>query len=859
MTIAKEIRDRDCSLCKLCQTAEVVCQIGYGAENADIMVVSKMANSKTYQMDLELELREMGLKAKDIFFTQAIKCRTFDQNASNKDIKTCKTYLDQEIDRVRPKFILALGNEALLATVGHSGITKYRGRVYDHPSGAKVIATISPASVKRNPGQRPGYMADLRLFSNLVLGRASGIPKPNYAIVDTREKLEALKRALALTKELYWDVETVSDYYKPEGRIVSLSGTCILSTPSGPKRFVFALPLYHPESPWRRKWRAVLRHLQPELEKIKRVTAHNGSYDTKWLRWLGIDIKFTFDTMLALHLLNENIQKGLKPACQSRLGVEPWGIDTKNLLEKPLAAILEYNVLDTWYMYHLKQQLKEELKQQPRLARIMKYVMMDGVNDLVGSEMRGIWTDVERLKERTPIMRKKLEDIEKKILVEVGLNIDPEHYTPLMANTELDVSPINGWKVNGWPVQKVLKTRGPVYAEPNFNASKFARWMLFEHLGLPILERGKEKQDGSEGEPSMAEGVLLQLKDHHPVVPLLLERVGYQKTLSSFFEPYHELYDENHRIHTNFKMAGTVTGRLSSGKNDEDKISAVRGDKTRGVNLQQVPRDAFVRGVFGAPPGWSFVEADYSQVELRVVAYLSRDRTMLYLYKTGADIHTATASNVLGIPLSQVTKDDRKKAKAVNFGFVYGMGWRKFIKTAFEKYGAVFTEDEARAVRAAFFEQFAGLQPWHAKQRRLVNQYGRVQSPIGRIRHLPDIYSPDEGVRAEAERQAINSPVQSFGSDMAVVSMVEINKRFRKEKIRGHCVGLVHDAINFEIRDDHVAKALPIIKDTMQDMSIMERKFGIHVDVPIIADLKVGQHWGDAREITEDEVYNWAA
>jgi DNA polymerase-1 len=187
------------------------------------------------------------------------------------------------------------------------------------------------------------------------------------------------------------------------------------------------------------------------------------------------------------------------------------------------------------------------------------------------------------------------------------------------------------------------------------------------------------------------------------------------------------------------------------------------------------------------------------------------------------------------------------------------MGWRKFIATAFEKYDAVFTEAQAKAVREAFFKQFDGLLPWHSRQRRLVREYGRVQSPLGRIRHLPDIFSPDEGVRAEAERQAINSPVQSFGSDLAVISMIEINKRFKAEKIKGHCIGLVHDAINFEIRDDYLSLALPIIKDTMEDVSIVRRKFGVHIDVPIISDLKVGQYWGDAREVEPEEVYNWAS
>lgn len=840
-----DIQDSNCSLCKLCSTADTVCELGYGPKNPSIMVVSKMANSRDWQRDLELELTEMGLDLSEIYFTQALKCRTFDQDASNADIKACRTYLDKEIDLLRPRWILALGNEALLATIGRSGITKYRGRIFDHPSGAEVIPTISPSAVKRNPGQRPGYLADVRLFVNRTKGRSSGIPAPRYSVIDTRPKLDKLKLALSMTDELFFDVETVSDYYKDDGRIVSLSATGIIDTSSGPKRYVFALPLYHPESPWRRKHRAVLNYLTPELNQIPKNTAHNGPYDVKWFKRYGINPNFTFDTMLAIHLLNENVQKGLKPQAQARLGVEPWGIDTRNLLEKPLPQILEYNVLDTWYMYHIKQQLLEELAAQPRLMRVFKFIMMDGVNELINSEMRGIWIDVDRLNSRTPEVEAKLTQIEKEILAKAGLSDGDKWLTPDTPKG-----------IKSWPVQKVLKTRGPVYAEPNFNASKFARWMLFDHLGLPILERGKNKPDGSPGDPSMAEGVMLSLKSHHEVVPLMLERVGYQKIMSSFFGPYQELYDEEHRIHTNFKLAGTVTGRLSSGKNDQDKISAIRG-KLRGVNLQQVPRDPLVRGVFGAPPGWSFVEADYSQIELRIVAFLSRDSTMLHLYKTGADIHQATASDVLGVPQSQVSKEDRKKAKAVNFGFVYGMGWRKFISTAFEKYELTFTDLEAQAVRTAFFDHFAGLPAWHSKQRRLVNRYGRVESPIGRVRHLPDIYSPDESVRAEAERQAINSPVQSFGSDMAVMSMVEINRRFRELGIQGHCVGLVHDAINFEIRDDYLGVALPIIKDTMQDMSLLQRKFGVHVDVPIIADIKAGRYWGDARELSEEEVYNW--
>jgi DNA polymerase-1 len=300
-----------------------------------------------------------------------------------------------------------------------------------------------------------------------------------------------------------------------------------------------------------------------------------------------------------------------------------------------------------------------------------------------------------------------------------------------------------------------------------------------------------------------------------------------------------------------------VTGRTSSGKEDADKITVKR--KIRGVNLQQVPRDNLVRGVFGAPPGWSFVEADYSQIELRVAAFLSRDPTMLNLYATGQDIHMSMAMRMTGKPASAVTKEERKRAKAVNFGYLYGMGIGKFIATAWSNYGVRVTEDESIAFRKAFFDEFPYLLRWHARQRHLVAKYARVQSPLGRIRHLPDINSPDPKVRAEAERQAINSPVQGFASDLALLAMVDVHKEFRAQGLTGRPVGTVHDAVNFEIPNEELAVALPIIKDTMEDTAKLQELFGLHIDIPIVADLKVGERWGGARELTPEEVYAWAS
>jgi uracil-DNA glycosylase family 4 len=824
-------RDATCAECKLGRSADKVCIMGHGNPKASVMVIGKMPNSQSYQASLELELAEVGVTPSDVYFTQAVKCRNFEVNPGRGDVKTCaRLYLDQEIESVNPQHILVLGNEPLQAVTGNSGIMKYRGRIIER-DGRTIIPTISPSAVNRNPGQRPGYMADLRLFGNAVNDRqmdAEVIPQFEY--IDTKDKLRALGKLLESCDTLVYDVETHSEEWRPNGKVISISGTMLIPDNGSFREVLFGLPLFHRQSPWQKNWKSVLQYICKHASKIKRLVAHNGKYDEKWMRRFGGDFPaLTFDTMLAIHLLNENVQKGLKPQAGARLGVAPWGVDTRDLLNMDIMDVITYNVLDTWYTYKIYLQLRDELKAQPRLLRLFMLLMMPANASLVHTEMRGIWIDVQRLKDRTPIARAKLDAIE----------VELTKYLPDSTD-------------ESWPTDAKGKP-----LTPNYNASNFARWYLFTHLGLPIIERGKPKDDGRPGDPSMAEAVLLELKSKHPAVQLMLDRIEWQKALSSFFNAYQELYDDDHRIHTNFKLAGTVTGRLSSGKTDADKISGTRG-KIRGVNLQQVPRDPFIRGLFGAPPGWTFVEADYSQIELRVAALLAREEHMLQLYAQGADIHLTTAARVAGLPTSQITKEVRKKlGKPVNFGFLYGMGWRKFIATAFSNYGSVFSESEARAARDTYFQLYPGLLPWHAKQRRLVAKYGRVQSPIGRVRHLPDIYSPDPGVRAEAERQAINSPVQGFASDMALLSMTIINQKLRDAGLAAHCLGLVHDAVNFEVRDDHVAEVLPIIKDTMEDMSNVRRKFGFVVEIPIIADIKAGRYWGDSIELNEDQVYDF--
>lgn len=829
-----QVRNADCGLCRLATeaTGSDVCVTATGSHKARVLVVGKVPWSERNLKEIHTYLGRAGFDIEECAFTSAIKCRAWSVEPNKTDLKTCAgTYLSAEIGIVKPEIIIALGNEALTATTGKSGIMKHRGVTYDGPHGARVIATISPAMVHRNPGQKAGFEADLRYIAAVLSGRDlkhEHFPE-DYIIADSKLKLRRLCDELDRAHGVSFDIESTGfNEFLPDARVVCVSFTLWGEGADAPET-TWALPLYHPESVWKKQWRSVLKIVGKHMNQDKRV-AHNGKFDCRWLRkfgWKGITP--TFDTMLAAHCLDENRPKGLKPLAQSILGAPPWAISTKDLLDTPLDEVLEYCGLDTFHTSRLYFHFRDELLKPAnrRKARLFARLLMPAANEFIETEQAGVWVDKPQMLENWKIAQDNL------------AQIDAE---------------LRQWVPEEHPHIKRLKS-GVVKSDGvNFGPSDFLRWFLFEHLGMPIIARGKPKDDGTPGKPSVSEMVMLTLKGRHPAIDLLLERTKWYKYHTAFFSAYAEQLDDNDRIHTNFKVTGTVTGRLSSGKADADKVTSKV--QIRGVNLQQVPRDKLVRGIFGAPPGFRFVEFDYSQIELRIAAYLARETTMLGLYNQGHDIHMAMAMRLTGKPKSEVSAHERKMAKAVNFGFLYGMGATKFMSTALSNYGLHVTMGDAEAARKAFFDQFPELLPWHARQRALVRKYKRVQTPFGRVRHLPDIDSKDRKVAAEAERQAINSPVQGFASDLALLSFVLGARRLRERGLRAFPIGTVHDAVNWQIPDDELPIALPIIKDSMENLPL-QRLFGIRLDIPIVADCKVGVRWGGAQELTNEQVMDF--
>jgi uracil-DNA glycosylase family 4 len=843
------VRNADCTACKMHVQADGKdrCVTAEGNHKSKVLIVSKTPMGDRSRKELFTYLDRAGFAPEELVYTGAIKCLVWDLTANKTDQKSCKPYLDAEIEMIKPEWVIALGNEALFAAAGKSGIMKHRGLTYTRKDGVKVVSTIAPSMIYRNPGLKGGFEADLAYFRRLVYG--DDVPEGNepdpdqYHKVMTKADLKNFINKLGSSGIASIDIESNGfDEFKPDAKMVSLAVTIEWDDydEPQPRTDVFAIPLYHPESPWRRVWQRVLQLINAALTSVKKRIAHNGKFDGRWLAEFGCPVDLTFDTMLAAHLLDENRPKGLKPLARQLLGAEPWAIDTKDLLNEPLDDVLWYNALDTWHTLRIYRLLRKDMMEQPRLAKLFQHIIMPASNTLVGVERIGIYAYRDLIHQRWAESQSELDRVDAQLME---------------------------WVPDKHPFQKEKRRRGGHIEQIegiNFNPSNFAKWWLFDHLGFPVLARGKEKDNGESGDPSMAEAVMLDLQDKHPhpVIDLMLERTKWQKYTSSFFSAYAEQIDDNDRIHTTFKITGTVTGRLSSGKADADKVTAKV--QNRGVNMQQVPRDKFVRGVFGSQPGWIFCEFDYSQIELRMAAFLAQEPTMLRLYNTGQDIHTTMAMRMTGKPWHGghcdcggcVTQEERKKAKAVNFGFLYGMGWFKFISTAWANYGVRVTEAEAKAFRRAFFDEFKLLLKWHAGQRAFAHKYGYVLSPLGRKRNLPDIHSRSHDVKAEAERQAINSPVQAFASDMALWSMVLVDRKFKKLGMDARPIGTVHDAVNWEIPRDELGVALPIIKDTMENLPL-KKVFDVDLNVPVIADCKLGTHWGGSTEIGAESIYDW--
>ena len=794
-----------CHDCNLCSFSDPTCIWGTGNPKAKVMVINSYASEQDEEVgaavmpsSLVEKLQSIGVDPQKVYYTNAIKCAC-PRGTKFKvgDIKKCKVHLDKEIAEVSPQYILVLGAQALKATVDGS-ITELNG-VMVEKEGIKYMPSYSPGIVYRDPGKAPFVDKAMNNFKAMMEGSLEGLPELDIRLITNMRQLKRAFRHLQENDylQLSYDIESTG-LIRFEDEI-NLFGF-------GNDQVQYIIPLEALFSPLRGQRLAQKKLVTTAIKWMNRNTkalvAGNGKFDDLFLKYkFGVKPHLTFDVVLASHILNENTPNGVKENAVLECNAPDWDVDKdlktgKYKTREKYQEYLTYLGYDIYYEYKLYQVFRKKIKQDKSLMKLFYHLYMPGI-------------------------------LSYEIIEEHGVFIYPQQFKQVRKHLETERAQIE---------KKLLKMAGH---EVNWNSPAQIQKLLYEELGLPIIEKTES------GAPSTSEATLMQLRDEHPIIEQILKYRGVNIQISHFIDGWiNRMWGR--RLFPNFKLHGTVTGRTSC----------------TDPNLQQVPRDPIIRNLVGAPEGWSVVEIDYSQAELRIAAIMSGDETMKRIYQTGGDIHTHTYEMITGEKVSDdkyIKKEQRKKAKAVNFGFVYGMGWRKFKDYARDSYGVTLTEKEAEQYRERFFQTYSYLPKWHSKQRRIVQSMGQVRSPIGRLRRLPDIYSTDKSKKAEAERQSINSPVQGFGSDLTILGMSEImgmapycNPENALDKDKFFVIGTVHDATLFEVRNDYLMEFCPRAKRILENPMALSEVFHFDSDVPIVADVAVGKSWGAGIELHMD-------
>jgi DNA polymerase-1 len=373
--------------------------------------------------------------------------------------------------------------------------------------------------------------------------------------------------------------------------------------------------------------------------------------------------------------------------------------------------------------------------------------------------------------------------------------------------------------------QKVAEANKQMLPGKTVTSPKDLADHLFTRMGYPVISTTKK------GTRQVDEAVLVALRDEHncDLAGDVLKVRELEKLTTTYLTPYPKLVEPDGRIHCFFNTTRTVTGRLSSDS----------------PNLQNVPRDKRIRTLFVSSPGWGFLYGDLSNAEMRIAACLSRDPALVEAFQNDVDVHNLTASSVLEIPIEAVTKDQRQKAKPVNFGFLYGQQAKGFISYAKTHYNAVFSMEEAERARSKYFLQYRGLTPWYKEVTDEMYQHEMIYTEFGRGRRFPGVRSMDRGAQMRCERQAINTKVQSLGGELTTMIVTATQGYVQREGMQSRVVLTVHDSVMTDGPWDELPKIARFIYEYVKGLSYPWLR------VPMKIDLEMGDKMGDTKGIKE--------
>lgn len=592
-----------------------------------------------------------------------------------------------------------------------------------------------------------------------------------YELIDNETDMRRICDFFLTKQKLSFDTETTST----DAISAELVGLSFAVEPF--KAFYVPVPENREEA------MKVLEIFRPvyESERILKV-GQNVKYDLEVLANYGIELKGEmFDTMIAHYLLQPELRHNMDYMAEVYLNYQtihideligPRGKNQKSMRDVPPADVCEYASEDADITLQLYNALEPKLKESD-LYPLFRDIEMPLVRVLAEMEMNGVLIDTNALKETSVAFTERMLELERKIYEEAG-------------------------------------------EEFNISSPRQVGDILFEKL--KIVEKAKKTKTG---QYVTSEEVLQQLKNKAPIVSNILAYRGLKKLLGTYVDALPKLINpRTGHIHTSFNQTVTATGRLSSSDPNLQNIP-VRGEDGKDIRRCFIPE-----------PGCLFFSADYSQIELRVMAHLSNDANMIEAFREGHDIHTATAAKIYKESLDSVTRDQRTKAKRANFGIIYGITMFGLAQNL------DIERSEAKQLIDGYFATYPQVQAYMEQSKEMARKNGYAETFLHRRRYLPDINSHNATVRNFAERNAINAPIQGSAADIIKVAMVRIYSRFKRENIRSKMILQVHDELNFSV--------VPEEKDLVERIVIEEMQNAYALRVPLIADCGWGKNWLEA-------------
>jgi DNA polymerase-1 len=592
-----------------------------------------------------------------------------------------------------------------------------------------------------------------------------------YIQLKNNSDIEEFVKKVNALKEFCFDSETTS--------INPLDAELVALTFSWEKGTGYLI--HFPES--QKETRVMLEIVRSVFENpVTLKIGQNMKFDIQVLANYGIEVKGPlFDTMIAHYLLEPDMRHNMNLLSEAYLGYSPVHIESligekgnsqKNMRTVPVDKLIEYAVEDADVTYQLKKVFEPRIESE-RLSDLAHDIEMPLISVLATMERNGVILNLADLKAITINLR---EDI---------LSLEKEIYT--LAGTEFNIS-----------------------------SPKQLGDILFIRLKLDEKARvTKTKQFITNEE------ILQRLTGKHPIVEKVLEYRGLKKLLSTYVEALPLLVDKKTgRIHTSFNQAVAATGRLSSNN----------------PNLQNIPvkdaRGREIRKAFVPATDHIFLSADYSQIELRLMAHLSKDKSMIADFLSGNDIHAATAAKIFGVEINDVTREMRSKAKTANFGIIYGISSFGLSERL------TIGRKEAKELIDGYFNSYPGVKVYMDESINKARDVGYVTTMFGRRRYLRDIHSRNQVVRGNAERNAINAPIQGSAADIIKIAMVRINDRMKSEKLLSKMILQVHDELIFEVEMSELEK--------LREMVLFEMSNAVKLDIPLKVDWGTGNNWFEA-------------